>query len=584
MRDTELARLFYAGLYADVLSATVDSADGGARGGDRAFVVGALAFVGRVVEAEVMLEGLRGRSTGARTLAAGAFFVAVALGRAGRRKDAARTLRCALSDTRRRRDAWSRGLLHQGVAALRFFAGDYAAAEQAARRALRNAQAAHFPYGLLLANDMRGHVLLRLGRFHEGIAVLERARLQAQQLDFSSNAEVIDTALRVQRAALAPAARATALLEEGLASRGVQDSYSRLTLLLELAVVQAYRGQASRARANLERATPLCAGSARARAAEACAWAHVSRVRLGWAGAVEHTASARTHSPWGLDPARDAEIEGLRWATARALDDEAQRRDAEAKLRSLAGAQGLARSKSWLALAGPAEGPRPVLEESLFQAFATARAADVDGLVADGWWGLLAEATRRQPAQVIHVRGDATLVEDRGDVHCLAPLAPRVRAVLLALAEGEGARDRLLAHVWGIQRYRPERHDPVIKTTVSRLRSALGPRGAWILTGAGGYGLRGGVAVVEGAVSRAATRLDPVTSTEHAGTARRHARWRQVLDSLAEGRELSVAELAAQLGSPVRTVSRDLSAMCDAALLQRVGAGRGTRYRASGES
>ena len=56
--STPVARQLYAGRYADLLSATIDGEAAGCDPDDVAFVVGALAFVGRLEEAELFVVGL----------------------------------------------------------------------------------------------------------------------------------------------------------------------------------------------------------------------------------------------------------------------------------------------------------------------------------------------------------------------------------------------------------------------------------------------------------------------------------------------------------------------------------------------
>jgi hypothetical protein len=53
----------------------------------------------------------------------------------------------------------------------------------------------------------------------------------------------------------------------------------------------------------------------------------------------------------------------------------------------------------------------------------------------------------------------------------------------------------LIANVWGIARYAPDRHVAVIHTAVSRLRQSLGEPD-WVVTHGEGYSLADGVDVV----------------------------------------------------------------------------------------
>src|SRR5215468_6899694 len=83
--ETELARWFFAGRYADVVAASFDGG-GEIAPADVGFAVGALTFVGRVDDAVITYDVWKARA-GAdpdrRTLAACRFFIGLAASRAG---------------------------------------------------------------------------------------------------------------------------------------------------------------------------------------------------------------------------------------------------------------------------------------------------------------------------------------------------------------------------------------------------------------------------------------------------------------------------------------------------------------------
>jgi DNA-binding winged helix-turn-helix (wHTH) protein len=581
---TSIANAFYAGRYQDVLAQTIDSPTGGADDADVPFAIGALAFAGRIDEAELLLESARRPSArSGRTLAAGAFFLSVALGRAGRSEDSRAVLVRAFRETHCIRDAWARSLLLQGTAAHHFFGARYVRAGRAALRALASAQAAKFAYGQLLANDMRGHVLLRIGRFHEGFAVLTRARDQAKKLELAVNARAIEISLALHRASLAPIGEAIALLESTLAREDAEDSYSKRMILLELATYCAWAGRASRASEHVEAAAPLCAGDARARAALACARAHLARTRSGWAAAKTIAERASAELERGIDPAREVELAAVVLGASLHDGDDTARDRAIEWLRSHVERSSLYRAKAWLAIFGPAELEAAEPDRSFPALHAIARGASparrAAAAVESGLLGLLPEALALDPGTRIHLRDGSLVLEEHGEVVRLPAPAPRSQDVLFALGVGPCDRQALLASVWGIRSYRPERHDSVIKTTVSRLRAALGDRGAWIETAEGRYRLREGVEVVRRRDVGAAPIADLGEPSRHAGSVRRHARWQRVIAELSREGEATVSELARRLHTSIRTMSRDLSEMHEADLVARAGGGRATRYR-----
>ena len=185
------------------------------------------------------------------------------------------------------------------------------------------------------------------------------------------------------------------------------------------------------------------------------------------------------------------------------------------------------------------------------------------------------------------------MIEQQEEVRPLEGLPPRGRAILVALGRRALSKEGLLRAAWGIEPYRPHRHDSVIKTTVSRLRTSLGHDHLWLETMEGGYRLADGIEVVIHSFELATTprsleevaalaegepgRSDPRVAR---GEDARLARWGRIARSLAGGDEAAVGELARDLRTPVRTVSRDLAQMLHRGLIERTGEGRATRYRA----
>lgn len=568
------AALLYQGRYLDVLAATVDSPAGTAPG-DLAFAVGALAFAGRVVEAELLCRSAW-RAPSARTRAAAAFFVCVAECRSGRLDDAANTLRQGLRRTDGARDAWSRALLLQGAACVRFFSGRLAPALADAVGAQSCALAAGFAYASMLANDLRGHALAAVGSVAEGIEVLALARDQAARLGYHENARVIATSIALHRASAAEPGEALAILTAGALADDAQDSYSRRTLLLARAPWLAWLGRGREAQDLLALAEPLCATGARPKALLAVAQAQVARVVDGWDACLAHLEAGAAHLADERDPALRTEVLGLRLLGARARGDLAAEGSAASALRALAAQSGLRAARHWLDAWDPSGQARGAAGD-LPPMFAVVAARSPATALARGLLGLIPESLGLHPGRRLHLFADALVVEAKGDVTRLPGLSARASALLLALARGVGARGEIFTTVWGLRGYDPSRHAGPLKTAISRLRAALGEAHAWVRSTADGYALDPTIGVLV---------HDGVTeATERATTAptdlARNDRQRRLLAQLG-ARELSVAALARAVAEPQRTVSRELSAMCAAGLLRRDGAGRATTYQRVG--
>lgn len=578
---TELAAAFYTGNYQRVLASSVDSTLAGAENpADLCFAIGALAFVGRTVEAELLFEGLeRPRDIdSARTLAASSFFLAVACCRSGQLQRAASLLTSTIRRTGGHRDPWSRSLLLQGLACCHYFGASYHRAERSVIRALGSAHRARFGYAQLLANDMRGHLLIRRGRFHEGVAVLERARGQALNLGLANNAHAIEISVATTRASIAPPRHAISILSELENIERAEDSYSRRSILVEKAIRHAWCGEADSAAELIRAAEPLSAGSPRAEAALLCARAHLARFSRGWPEALEAIAAAEKILPFGQDPALEAELIALRLRAAQCSGDADDGRAHERRLRDLAELTGLYRAAALLHTCGVGAGLELATED---RASVTARAClagSIPAVLEAGVLGLVPELYGTPPGRRIYVRDDALIIEDHGNVAALPALSPRCRSLLTAIWQGAETREQILRAVWGLSGYDPERHDSVIKTTLSRLRGSLGRASAWLLTEGSCYRIASAVEVMLPEVAA----CDRTASTHHQvppPARRRAARWRRLVLAVDRDPDASPGDLARALGAPLRTVSRDLGALCARNQLVRIGAGPATRYR-----
>lgn len=565
------AALLYQGRYLDVLAATVDSPAGTAPE-DLAFAVGALAFAGRVVEAEILCRSAL-RAPPARTRAAAAFFVCVAQCRSGRLGDAANTLRQGVRRTDGARDAWSRALLLQGAACVRFFSGRLAPALADAAAAQSCALAAGFAYASMLANDLRGHALAAVGSVAEGVEVLALARDQAARLGYDENARVIATTIALHRASAAEPEQALAILTAGALADDAQDNYSRRTLLLARAPWLAWLGRGREALDLLALAEPLCATGARPKALLAVARAQVARVTEGWEACLAHLEAGEAYLAGERDPALRAEVLGLRLLGARARGDDTTEASAASSLRALAAESGLRAARHWLDAWAPSGATRGAVA-ALPPMLAVVAARSPATALARGMLGLIPETLGLRPGRRLHVFADALVIESHGAVTRLAGLSARATSLLLALAQGVGARGALFTSVWGIRGYDPARHAGPLKTSVSRLRAALGEAHGWVRTTADGYALDPEVTV---RVHDGGSELGETAASTPTDLAR-NDRQRRLLARLG-ARAMSVAALAGAVGEPQRTVSRELSAMCAAGLLRREGAGRATTYQ-----
>ncbi len=612
-----IAEAFYAGLYAEVLARTIDGATLDVPADETAFVVGALAFVGRLEEARAVLASWRRGGAPEsvaelRSRVASRFFLGVAYSRAGRHDEAEREFRQNLRAAGAHDDPLCRFYVAQGLACLRYFRGLMVSATRHVRRSLRHAIEARFQYGRLLASDLRGHALVQTGRVRAGLALLEQARDLSRSLGLHGNAGAVECALASYRARFGavPLARAIEELEALTRRTSAEDSYSLRILQAELAQQLALAGRGDEAWAKLEAlsAVPVPDGDARARARFLLACAAVARLRYGIESARTYVAEARAALGAGYDHALEADVLCAELAVA----DPPSRGEVAGRLAALHAVTGLSRARVYAGMFDDSAEVATALRVSEFEEDrAGARLAGVWStgagslarLLRDGYLGLVPLAAGVAPeAAIIEVSTDRFVLAERGNVRVLEEAPAGAARLLREIAAGDrrqGApsgeraserafrgKEQLLAAVWGIARYRPDRHDALVHTAVSRLRGLLGTCGHWVESRNGAYrlatqvafrGLDGAPAPVAVAPDLAQAAPAPLETLSEGDPALRE---RALLAHLGQRGASSTAEVAGVLKVSEMTAFRTIRALLERGLLTRTGKGRGTRYTA----
>jgi tetratricopeptide (TPR) repeat protein len=596
-RDRD-ARDFFAGQYAKVAAETFDAPEAALPDEDVAFVVGALTFLGRVADAQACFDGWR-RQAGAlapRTLSACRFFLGVAYARTG---DFARSrellVRGALARAREP-DPWASALLFQGLACQRYFTGKYKAAARHAQRALRAAHRSGFAYARMLSTDLRGHALVQLGQYQAGMALLEQAQGQSERLGLGLNAHAIACSMVVYQAKFKVGPNVLRDLEALLAERS-HDAYSRRTVLTQAAVHYALRGRGSEAIAALEQVDrdALRMDARRAKVTSLIARLYVTRWGRGARACAALLDEAAALVDEG-DVTFRAELLAFEAFVGRALGDPGRREAAIEELRRLArGAEHHVAKAALEQFEG--EKIRAFAEDELTPLLCAVDRRSEQALprfLALGLLGpvpeLLGLAAGRRV--LLLSQENAVLVQDHGDVW-LRPSPPRWAPPLLRiLAAGSASKEAIVAGLWGLKRYWPERHDPLVRTTIHRLRGFLEPRGEWVTVTAEGYGLA--VPVHVSGMADPSEELDapllddepldePALKAPSAGGARATAALDlRVHQALLRAGEASMPALAKQLGMSESTVLRALRRLVAEKKARRRGAARATRYRALG--
>lgn len=574
MANQELEHLFYEGCYERILTSTAN--------GDQSaldpFVVGALAFTGRIDEAEITGRLLLSDKTRPELdSVATRFFLCAGACHAGMLGRAMRWARQNLYALRAA-DARSRSFAFQGFGLVRYFEGRMARSRRFALRALSAAIEAGFPYGRLLALDLRGHALVQTGQILSGLRLLEQAERLALDLGFVANAQTIEVAEHIYRARFRAqsAEEASSRLRE-LAHSPIVSFFARRNALLELAWQHAFQGRALVAEESLSEAARIALPDQdrRGRVRGLLARAVCLMLSQGRIAAIAYLEDARRLAE--PDPSLRAEVLFVEAAILRE-----RRPGLSAELEGLASLTGIERAAIARRLVGPsarstAIPPEDRFGELLLHLSSMTPEVRAVRLINEDLLGLLPWSLGLEPGSRIYLIGKSVVTEQNGNLSVKkAPSRPSLR-VLHELATGPRSNGGLIESVWNLSTYSPSRHDPTLHTAVARLRAALAPHGDWVVTTGHGYQLAPDVELVEvGEVVE--LRGGDVLDASNDVVTQISDRESHILEILGRRRVASSSELAQDLRISDATALRSLRSLVDDGKLRRTGRGKSTRY------
>ncbi|AKV03578.1 hypothetical protein AKJ09_10241 [Labilithrix luteola] len=591
--EGSLGVAFFAGRYETVLARSVDAAAFEFDDADTPYVVGALAFVGRIEEAAATLRAWERRKPTPELRICARFFLAVAHGRAGRHAESERLVRENARLVSGCFDPIARFYVHQGLACHRFFTGRVDVAARQALMALQAAFDARFQYGRLLATDLRGHALVQLGDVHAGLALLDRASTLATTLGLDGNAGAIAcaTAIYAARFGARPIAASIENLVALAAATSAQDSYSRRSVETELASQLALAGRGDDAWSLLDRLAtdPGADGDQRSKVRRMLAFAFVAFLRYGAASARTYAVEARRSLDGLEDFGLEVEVLSIELLAFGESPErltrlsEIHRRTKIARAAFVRGRWSSESEQDVMAIA-------PVMVEDKAGAMihaATSQSRNaLETLLREGYLGLVPHAAGLgSPRRLLLVNDDTILVEAQGNVRQLTGLSDGSLRLLRALGGRRKDKETLVREVWKLSTYRPDRHDTLVHTAVSRLRAALGTAGHWVDGEDGAYGIASGVELFDLSSAAMPRTVDDVTADGDAERATATTLDRGPLDELLallkKSGPISTGEIARTLGISEMTAFRRLKSLLDEGLVVRSGRGKNTRYAPS---
>lgn len=553
-----------------------------------ASLVAALSFLGRMEEAEDLFELEAKRTKKAIDAIAARFFLAVGY---TRRSEYARARAFIAANEKAAKKSAPRAPLasffvHQGQAFYDFYTGRLPSSVAAAELARKAAIAAGDAFARTLATDALGHVQVRGGALHRGLAALAEAERLAERLGNRSMGAAIAISRTLYECEFGLAADPVARLEALWGAGGPENNYSLAGVGLELGRQLTLRGRYREAGAVLEKAAPIIYANQNRR--------HEIQLNLRLAELAGRRGAffQSRHYLWFcrrlLNQEVDASLElvalGVQAKLAAAEGQEAEEKEARAKAQLLGDKFPSAREQNLRFRRGlpAAENPEDRVHLALKAAAeATSLPGRLAPLLGAGYLAEASLALRLDPASptLAVLPGKlGLLIQTAEQLEWKEGALPALSFKLLRLfRHGEVSKRKMVESAWGYT-YDPLRHDGMVYAALSALRRALGAAGAWIQPTEEGYRFTGRLTLA-GAEESAEKDL---ISAGPAGAAPipldLNHRQVQLLASLKRGAFLSVKDYQTRYVTSEATALRDLTGLWKRGAVVRIGKARATRY------
>lgn len=584
-------RLFYQGRCDEVIAATVDDPDSNWTVESVPYVIGSLCFLGRVEEAELRTTKLL-PNLSLEHKAACHFFLSIGWVRSNLYGKARKHIFESIKLMRKGGGeancaAMIRFYARQGLAFYHTASSRHALALHSAERALESSiQADHF-FARMLATDLIGHVRVEIGEIARGLQDLELAHRLAQKLGHGSYAKAIYKAIIGYRAhyGLIPDDVIHAL-NEVIQESKVEDVYTDNYMILELVRQLTLRGRLSEAEQWLDTVSrSIYAKRARQQRIHMnLRWAEIAYQRGNLALLREKLETSAADIDAEADRGALLRWQGL--VIKSKLDGMHVSHEEHRRCTEQVGA-GIARriyAREHKTTHPLAQGDDPlgdlldlVSREDGF------RVEMVQRIVQSGYLGLLRSILpKSQQPHVIYLNllPRSLIIDRQGDIFaCDTGSSTKIHDLLKALSRGLRTKEELVSAIWGYE-YNPLRHDSLLYTLISRLRTLLGVCAEWLENEDEGYQLRNDVQIVfKEITSREPTNEEVEARIEEISDSQLNMRQLAILEHLKKNKKWLVPEDCVDLFQTSKvTATRDLSHLVKQGLVLRVGKGRATRY------
>lgn len=552
---------------------------------EKVVLIGAMAFLGRWVEAESLANTIFSHIS-ARHQARVGFYLAVAFTRASDFKSARKWLKAIIQAPKVSAYAESA----QAMAFYFFFCGNFIRAHQWGRKALQKALSAGDSFIHLAALDLLAHAEVQMGKRFSGVRLFEETALKAKQNSFST----IEMSARLAKLRYEAEAglRPHSILEElnqALNNLPAVDTYSRAGLVMEISRQLTLRGRWGQARDLLsgEAAQIYSFQDRRQEMTLLLRMGEISFRQGDFAGALHFVRSAHRCLNRIADKQYEARVLGLEKKVYTFLGNQEFPQKSIARLDQLyhelpskINSQIMSRLSGDFQTSTPEEDPM----HDLFLKLKNDSQQGLSDLIQLGYLGLWPLAYGLPPGQeslIIDKKAHLISINNDGVYRSTESLSSRPLKILLRLAQGPCSKQDLIEGIWGYE-YDPLRHDSLVYAGLASLRTFLGPVSIWLENFESFWIIKRGVKVIQDKKIVQASTVDFSNLNNFDDSFRHHSEfsYRQLgaLKMLNARDYWDMKTYKKVFSVSTMTAWRDLSAFTKTGFLVKYGRGPATKY------
>ncbi|MEM7645635.1 MAG: hypothetical protein AAF203_01885 [Pseudomonadota bacterium] len=447
----------------------------------------------------------------------------------------------------------------------------------------------------ILCSDLEGHNLVHRARIHQGIQVLETALQTAENENINSFAQSLRFSVLIYRNRfLNPPDKAIDQLLEAFQGLSSTDDYSKSELIFEISNLMMLMGQFQRAKDFLNsHFETVYQNDNKRQMGQLNFRLTYNMFRHGaFEQALYMAKSARANLKPVTDKGLICQILGLEIKVLKAMGKstqtlEGQLRELDQKIDDLLVKRSNARVFENRHPFNKGEDPAGDVVDRMSP---EKPAPGYQELIEKKMYGLLGDLFSIPAGQSTILLGapkNHTIVLTTSENRVIEkPLGKILTLVLRAIANQQGSKEELISKVWGYDEYSPLRHDPLIYSSIARLRGLLNLNEDQIFFDGEKYFLR--LELVDLVVKKRNLQKK-ITSTSSQNVHLIKDSFVSELDPSLNFRQIemlqdrqfkavSVKEYATKFQITTMTALRDMQKLCQLGYLKKTGQGRATRY------